>query len=326
MRDFKTIDEQIQLLKSRNLIFLNEETARLNLLRYGYYEIINGYKDFILKNKNPDEYKKGETFEHMFELYKLDKSLKNTILKSTLDFELNLKTVLSYVLSKKYGVLNNSYLNRQFYNLGKRDKKGKYQLDRLFTKFDYIINDNIEPFKHYRLDHGHTPPWILFKGCTFGNIKHFYNLQKSNVKDEVIAIMMGFPIELVEEFPSIKNFFSDFLNLAYNFRNRAAHSGRVYNYNPKNSSVRYFNIFHKNEYVNIDEAEYRLGYGKNDIYTLNKAFILLENMDPSYELSSGLNTYVTSHLEKYPDDKNFLLTSMGVPKRVIESKEVDFYF
>ncbi|MDD7045341.1 MAG: hypothetical protein SOU08_03135 [Anaerococcus sp.] len=59
MRDFKTIDEQIKILKDRKLIFINEETAKLNLMRYGYYEIINGYKDFMLKSKNPDTYKKG---------------------------------------------------------------------------------------------------------------------------------------------------------------------------------------------------------------------------------------------------------------------------
>lgn len=50
-KPFKTIKEQIQILKSRNLIFLNEETAKNALSRYGYYEIINGYKDFFLIKK-----------------------------------------------------------------------------------------------------------------------------------------------------------------------------------------------------------------------------------------------------------------------------------
>lgn len=178
MRDFKNIDEQIKILRDRKLIFLNEETARLNLMRYGYYEIINGYKDFILKSKDPDTYQEGATFEHMFSLYMLDKTLKDLFLKSSLTFELNIKTAFAYVLSEKYGVKDNAYLNKKFYKLGKKNKKGVYQLESLFEKFDLIINDDLQPFKHYKLDHGHTPPWILFKGCSFGNIKHFYNLQK----------------------------------------------------------------------------------------------------------------------------------------------------
>lgn len=323
MRDFKTIDEQIGLLKSRDLIFLNEETAKINLLRYGYYEIINAYKDFILEEKDPDVYKKGETFEHMFELYKLDKSLKNAILKSTLNFELSIKTALAYVLSKNYGVIDNKYLNREYYNLGKKNKKGMYQLDSLFIKFQYIIDDNLQPFKHYKKDHGHTPPWILFKGCTFGNIKHFYNLQKSDIKDEVTSIMMGNSIEIVRSVPEIKVFFSELLNLTYNFRNRAAHNGRIYNYKPKKSYISYFKIFHNNEYVNIDEAQYRLGYGKNDIYTLSKALSILDNPDPAFDLNYEIIKVIKNHLKKYPEDKYFLLNSMGVPKQVIESKEID---
>ena len=44
-KPFKTIDQQISILQSRNLLFHNKETAAKNLERYGYYEIINGYKD-----------------------------------------------------------------------------------------------------------------------------------------------------------------------------------------------------------------------------------------------------------------------------------------
>ena len=50
MKEFKTVNEQIELLKSRNLTILDEEKARENLMLYGYYEIVNGYKDVLLKD------------------------------------------------------------------------------------------------------------------------------------------------------------------------------------------------------------------------------------------------------------------------------------
>lgn len=47
MKDFKTIDEQLALLRSRGLIIPNEEKARLYLLTNNYYNIVNGYSKYF---------------------------------------------------------------------------------------------------------------------------------------------------------------------------------------------------------------------------------------------------------------------------------------
>lgn len=44
-KNFTTFEEQINILKNRNLKFTSEESALTALKRYGYYNIINGYKD-----------------------------------------------------------------------------------------------------------------------------------------------------------------------------------------------------------------------------------------------------------------------------------------
>lgn len=43
MKEFKTIDEQIEILKNRGLIFKDTNMARRYLLTNNYYNIINGY-------------------------------------------------------------------------------------------------------------------------------------------------------------------------------------------------------------------------------------------------------------------------------------------
>ena len=50
-KTFKTINEQIELLKSRNLNIKNNEKAKEILLNNNYYYLINGYKELFL-NKN----------------------------------------------------------------------------------------------------------------------------------------------------------------------------------------------------------------------------------------------------------------------------------
>ena len=52
MKEFKTYDEQIQLLKSRGLTFVDEDFAKEKLEEENYYSIINGYKDLFLDSND----------------------------------------------------------------------------------------------------------------------------------------------------------------------------------------------------------------------------------------------------------------------------------
>lgn len=44
-KPFKTIDEQIEILKNRNLIIDNEDVAKKTLQSLSYYKIVNGYQN-----------------------------------------------------------------------------------------------------------------------------------------------------------------------------------------------------------------------------------------------------------------------------------------
>lgn len=175
-KSFKSIDEQIQLLKSRNLTFLNKETARNELIRWGYYEIINGYKSpFLLTKEGDEHYLTGTTFEQLLAFYNFDKNLRFHTLYSMLDVESTLKTAVAYVVTKDFKSVQKDYLQKENYDSGnkkynKEKDKYEYDIDQLFHKFNFILNDNTQPFRHYRIKHKNIPPWILIKGMSFENI------------------------------------------------------------------------------------------------------------------------------------------------------------
>ena len=76
-KEFKTIDEQIEILKNRNLDIEDIEKARLLLNDNNYYYLINGYKElFINKNYKNDKFIKGSKLEEIYNLYEFDRKIR----------------------------------------------------------------------------------------------------------------------------------------------------------------------------------------------------------------------------------------------------------
>lgn len=136
MKPFTTIDEQIEILKSRNLKFLDEASAKKSLTFFGYYEIVNGYKDYLLDPDNKEYFKNDATFEHLFALYNMDKDLQAAVLDATLDFELMLKAAMSYVIGEEFTSDQNNYLRKENYKTGRihtrNDGSKYYDIDSTF--------------------------------------------------------------------------------------------------------------------------------------------------------------------------------------------------
>lgn len=329
-KEFKSIDEQINILTSRGLLFEDQEKAKINLMRYGYYEIINGYKNPLLKEEKTDNseevYRDDSTFEHIFSLYKMDKGLQESVRNSSMTFEQIVKTALAYHISEKYGHDDKIYLNKKYYNSGKIDQYGKSQLYYLMKKFNKIRNDNLQPYKHYREDHGHIPAWILLKGASLGNIKIFYKLQKNDIKTKVIETVLGIPpILKTNTYPDyIYNYFTSILNISQAFRNIASHGGRIYNYKANYIHTPYIDSIH-NE-IGISKNQFkRKKLGVNDLYTLVYFYKLLDDITPFIQLSVGIRYFLKKHLEIYPEDKDYVLEQMGVPFE-IRDKSIDDIF
>ena len=70
LKEPKTFDEQIDLLKSRGLIIGDEDKAKFILSNINYYR----FSAYLIHFKKEDEtYKENITFEHIYNLYLFDK-------------------------------------------------------------------------------------------------------------------------------------------------------------------------------------------------------------------------------------------------------------
>jgi len=102
-KKFSSLDDQIELLKSRGLIIKDEEFAKKHLLEKNYFDLVNGFETLMLKDSKASnkEYEKFY-FEDFIFLYSFDKKLNMEILKLLDKFEIKLKTSMAHRFCEKY--------------------------------------------------------------------------------------------------------------------------------------------------------------------------------------------------------------------------------
>lgn len=316
LKPFKNTDEQIQILKDRNLLFLDEEIAKNNLRRYGYYEIINGYKKpFLVPEKDEVAFKDGTTFEHIYALYDFDKSLRSVVLEALEDFEQYFKASIAYAVSDIISDDQNKYLAKYHYNTG-RTRGKKSERDKMLKGFkDIITKSNVQPFVHYRKNFHNIPPWILTKGMSFGNSIYWFRLSKPKIRNAVISSMLitdAFSVETNNL--EIKQFFGDILNLYLGYRNAAAHNGRIYNYRSNKHLLRHSTYIYNKKGIDISKSDFDKGICRSSLGVVLYSLMSFKNPNPAIKLNAGLEVYLKNYLKKYPQDREFILKSMELNK------------
>ncbi len=323
-KPFKTIEQQIAILKERHLLFHDEETARKNLKRYGYYEIINGYKDNFMIDPNDDEqgFKSNISFDHIYQLFAADQHLRAATIEALEYFEANLRQVVAYVVSKNISYNQHEYIDRRKYNHGQRFRIRRgytYPVDKLMNTLNKITNRNDQPFKHYRQDHGNVPPWIVVKRLSLGNLIWWTKLLKNTEKTEVISRMMGLPIEIVQSNEELREIFGDYLSLLLDYRNIAAHGGRIYNHYSRKHCLTYRGELYA-RYFRVTSEDYRLGKGQSRLGVLLQGLDLFENKEPYYTLYANINFILQRYLKLYPQDQAYLLDAMEIDQSILNDE------
>ena len=93
-KEFKTLDEQIEILKSRGLVINDIDKTKELLLRENYF-FINGYRHIFMKNHKDSLFIPGTTFEELYAVFQFDRSFRNVLFKNLLIVENNLKSIIA---------------------------------------------------------------------------------------------------------------------------------------------------------------------------------------------------------------------------------------
>lgn len=249
---FRNLEEQVSILKSKNLKITDEEKTKKILLKENYF-FISGYRHLLMKNYKDRTFIPGATFEELYAIFNFDRHIRNICFKNILIIENNIKSIISYQLSKKYGFQEKNYLNPNNYT--QDPLKGK-QVHDVLNKMRKQLAFNGKKHSatmHYLTNYGYIPMWILVKVLSFGLMSEFYCILKTEDKQE-IAEMYHMKYEDLEVY----------LYLLANFRNLCAHEDILYDHRTQRSIPD--NDIHKD--LNIEKMEEVYMYGKNDLFAL----------------------------------------------------------
>ena len=249
---FKTLDEQIDILKSKGLTINDIETTKNILFRENYF-FISGYRHIFMIPGKKNVFFPGTTFEELYAMFIFDRNIRNIFFHYILIVENNVKSIMSYLLSKRYGFKEKEYLNPNNYV---QDDLRARQVHDILNKVKRQIRINGSKHSatnHYLSYYGYIPLWVLVKVLSFGLISEFYCILKSEAQHDISNIYKVNPTT-----------FSLYLSLMANYRNLCAHEDMVYDHIAQKSipDTKYHML------LNIPTDVDGYIYGKNDLFSL----------------------------------------------------------
>lgn len=249
---FKNLDEQIEILKTKGLIVEDESYAKEMLLKENYF-FISGYRHFFIDTSKSKNFLPGTTFNELYAVFNFDRKMRNILFKNILIIENNIKSIISYQLSKKYGFKDKDYLDpKNFTTDSMKTRQVSDVLDKMKRQIRINGHKHSATF-HYISNYGYIPMWILVKVLSLGIISELYAILKSEDKKAI-----------ADFYDTDSNTLSIYLSLLANFRNLCAHEDILYDHRT-NRGIPNSKYHYK---MAIEQIDHEYIYGKNDLYAL----------------------------------------------------------
>ena len=210
-----TIDQQIQLLKDRNLVIDDEAFARRILATIGYYRLTAYLYSFRLKDGS-DNFTAGISIEKVWRYYRFDRKMRILLIDAIERIEVAVKAMIVSRFTLSYGAFG--YADAASFASPVNVRRHAEMLDFIHTEMERSKEEFVNHFKsNYDTSQG-LPLWMATEIMTFGNMLTFFRLMKKQDK-QAIARQFGISEQVLETW---------LVSLNY-IRNVCAHHGRIWN-------------------------------------------------------------------------------------------------
>ncbi len=242
-KPFLTYKEQIEKLQTIKKIQCSEDDITI-LIKNGYFNLINGYKEIFVKdiNNGSHRYIDDATIRSVEIVKEFDFKLRMLFMKNISKIEEEIRTIFCHVFIMCNEGNEASWKDINSYYI-KIDNKE--HIEKLIKNIEKQLNESRNEYiQHYKKKYNEYPAWIAFKIMRFSTLIDTIKLSKVDVVKKICEVY---------KLPHKKNFDSlpSTLRWLKEIRNACAHNERVYNiFNEK--------IYRKNDIFN--QANMRRSY------------------------------------------------------------------
>lgn len=167
-----TFEEQVELLKSRNLAIVNPEYAKSKLAHINYYRISAYLRHF--QQDDTHQFVEGTSFTQVIRLYYFDKKLRSIIFYAMEKIEVYMRTVLAYHIADNHGAFG--YADRTIMH-------SIHNYEQILKSIQADVSRSKEVFvKHFFETYNgeYLPVWAMVEVISFNTLSRLYG----NLKEE----------------------------------------------------------------------------------------------------------------------------------------------
>ncbi|QQK78038.1 Abi family protein [Salicibibacter cibarius] len=206
-KEFTTFREQLNILKSRNLIIKDDDFAVSVLKSINYYR----FTGYLIPFKTADgKYKKGTTFDQIYNIYEFDRRLRLLLLELIESIELKFRVAVSHYFSEKN--TPTAYEHASYFVDESKHKK-------FYDQYIEYRNKSNELFiKHYLSNGYDIPFWVAVEIIPFGSLSMLYANMNNDDKSYIAT----------KAYNSKPYLINSYMHTFSTLRNACTHFNRIY--------------------------------------------------------------------------------------------------
>lgn len=237
-KSFLKLQNQIEKLNHEKHIEVKGKVSREYLVRNGYFNLVNGYKNYFCRKIDGSRiYYDNVKIDQFKSVMNFDRNLRKIIFKYVTQIEEEIGSIFGYFFESDLVEKEKNWGDMSLYKF-KDNQTGREMLSRIYGDISKRSNEYLF---HYENKHSYLPSWIMIKALTFGNVIKLISYTDDKYKMKLCDL---YEINYVEGKNTYRRIVS-MLSLINALRNKIAHSERIIDFRGQSKKRRIITKYHR---------------------------------------------------------------------------------